>query len=67
MLDELAGNVRTRGGRAGTQSTSESFLEQYAKAEGTYRAARALVYETWSEVTRIERGARSRTSGQQEP
>jgi indole-3-acetate monooxygenase len=59
MLDELAGNVRTRGGRAGTQSTSESFLEQYAKAEGTYRAARALVYETWSEVTRhLERGDR---------
>ena len=59
MLDELAGNVRTRGGRAGTQSTSESFLEQYAKAEGTYRAARALVYETWNEVTQhLERGDR---------
>jgi alkylation response protein AidB-like acyl-CoA dehydrogenase len=57
VLDELAANVRARGGRAGTQSTSESFLEEYAKAEGTYRAARALVYETWNGVQRsLERG-----------
>ena len=59
MLDELAENVRARGGRAGTQSTSESFLEGYAKAEGTYRAARALVYETWGNVSKVlERGER---------
>ena len=59
LLDELAGNVRARGGRAGTQATSESFLEQYAKAEGTYRAARALVYEAWTEGAQvIERGER---------
>jgi alkylation response protein AidB-like acyl-CoA dehydrogenase len=59
LLDELATNVRTRGGRTGTQSTSESFLEQYAKAEGTYRAARALVYEVWGEMSQlIERGER---------
>jgi alkylation response protein AidB-like acyl-CoA dehydrogenase len=50
LLDELAANVRARGGRAGTQSTSESFLEGYAAAEGTYRAARAFVYETWRDV-----------------
>jgi alkylation response protein AidB-like acyl-CoA dehydrogenase len=57
LLDELAGYVRTRGGRTGTQSTSESFLEQYAKAEGTYRSARALVYEVWGEMSHlIERG-----------
>jgi alkylation response protein AidB-like acyl-CoA dehydrogenase len=57
MLDELANNVRSRGGRAGTQSTSESFLEQYAKAEGGYRAARALVYEAWSDyAATIARG-----------
>jgi alkylation response protein AidB-like acyl-CoA dehydrogenase len=59
LLDELADNVRTRGGRAGTQATSESFLEQYAKAEGTYRAARALVYEVWTEMSELlERGER---------
>ena len=50
LLDEIAGYVRTRGGRASTQSTSESFLEDYAKAEGAYRAARAFVYEMWEVV-----------------
>ena len=59
LLDELAGYVRTRGGRSGTQSASESFLEQYAKAEGTYRSARALVYEVWGEMSQLmERGER---------
>jgi alkylation response protein AidB-like acyl-CoA dehydrogenase len=59
LLDELAGYVRTRGGRTGTQSTSEGFLEQYAKAEGVYRSARALVYEVWGEMSHlIERGER---------
>jgi len=59
LLDELAGYVRTRCGRSGTQSTSESFLEQYAKAEGTYRSARALVYEVWGEMSQLmERGER---------
>jgi len=58
LLDELAANVRARGGRAGTQSTSESFLEGYAAAEGTYRSARAFVYETWRDVrATLERGA----------
>jgi alkylation response protein AidB-like acyl-CoA dehydrogenase len=51
-LDELAAGVREKGGRAGTQATSESFHEQYAKAEGAYRAGRALVYETWSDLER---------------
>jgi alkylation response protein AidB-like acyl-CoA dehydrogenase len=52
MLDEVAAYVRTRGGRAGTQAASESFLEDYAKAEGIYRAGRALVHETWNDVKR---------------
>jgi len=57
LLDELAANVRARGGRTGTQATSESFLEGYAKAEGTYRSARALVYEVWGEMAQLmERG-----------
>ena len=57
LLDELAGYVRSRGGRAGTQGQSESFLEGYAKAEGTYRAARAFIYETWGDVkATLDRG-----------
>jgi alkylation response protein AidB-like acyl-CoA dehydrogenase len=59
LLDELAGYVRTRGGRAGTQAASESFLEQYAKAEATYRSAHALVYEVWGEMWQLmQRGER---------
>jgi alkylation response protein AidB-like acyl-CoA dehydrogenase len=59
MLDELSEGVRTRGGRAGTQATSETFLEGYGKAEGTYRSARALVHEAWSDIARgLEKGDR---------
>lgn len=59
LLDEIAEYVRVRGGRAGTQAQSESFLEGYAKAEGTYRAARALVYETWADIkATLDRGER---------
>ncbi|HEU4620148.1 MAG TPA: acyl-CoA dehydrogenase family protein [Gammaproteobacteria bacterium] len=49
-LDELAAYVRSKGGRAGTLAESDGFLEQYAEAEGRYRAARALVYETWFDI-----------------
>jgi alkylation response protein AidB-like acyl-CoA dehydrogenase len=50
LLDELANGLKARGGRAGMQAASESFQEGFAEAEGTYRSARALVYETWSDV-----------------
>ena len=50
LLDEIASYVVTRGGRAGTQGTSETFQEDYAKAEGAYRAGRALVYESWQDI-----------------
>jgi alkylation response protein AidB-like acyl-CoA dehydrogenase len=49
-LDELAAYVRSKGGRAGTLAESDGYLEQYAEAEGRYRAARALVYETWADI-----------------
>jgi hypothetical protein len=62
VLDELAKNVRGKMGRAGTLATSEAFHQQYAKAEGTYRAARALVYEAWNEVRdTLERNERLST------
>jgi alkylation response protein AidB-like acyl-CoA dehydrogenase len=50
LLDELAAKVRSGIGRSGTQASSDVFHEQYAKAEATYRAARALVYESWGSV-----------------
>jgi alkylation response protein AidB-like acyl-CoA dehydrogenase len=50
LLDELAGKVRSGVGRSGTHASSDAFHEQYAKAEATYRAARALVYESWGSV-----------------
>jgi hypothetical protein len=55
MLDELAELVRSKVGRAGSLGDSDAFQEAYAKAEMTYRSARALVYETWGEVTDILR------------
>jgi alkylation response protein AidB-like acyl-CoA dehydrogenase len=59
LLDELAANVRTRGGRAGSQGASESFQEQFAKAEGGYRAARALVHEAWGDAkATLDKGER---------
>ena len=62
VLDELAKHVRGRTGRAGTLASSESFQQQYAKAEGTYRAARALVHEAWTDVRNtLERGERLST------
>ena len=59
LLDELMRNVQSKMGRAGTLAESDSFLEQYAKAEATYRSARALVYETWEDIRQtLERGDR---------
>ena len=52
LLDELAALIVGKAGRAGALSASDSFQEKYAKLEAVYRAARALVYETWTDVTR---------------
>src|SRR5215831_7150136 len=50
MLDELAGIVRSKVGRAGSVGDSDAFQENYANAEATYRAARAFIYEVWADV-----------------
>jgi len=57
LLDELGKKVRSGVGRSGTLAESDAFHEQYARAEGVYRAARALVYETWADVKQtLDRG-----------
>ena len=57
LLDELTKKVRSGVGRSGTLAESDAFHEQYARAEGAYRAARALVYETWGDVKQtLDRG-----------
>ena len=57
LLDELTKKVRSGVGRSGTLAESDAFHEQYARAEAVYRAARALVYETWGDVKQtLDRG-----------
>ena len=57
LLDELGTKVRSGIGRSGTQASSETFHEEYAKAEAKYRAARALVFEAWGAVNEaLDRG-----------
>lgn len=51
MLDELSTLVRSKVGRSGSMADSDAFQEGYAKAEMTYRSARALVFESWEDVT----------------
>ena len=51
LLDELGALIVSKAGRPGALSASDSFQEKYARLEASYRAARALVYETWTDVT----------------
>jgi indole-3-acetate monooxygenase len=51
LLDECAAFVAARGGAAGPQGGSPTFQEAYARAEGTYRSARAYVLESWRDVS----------------
>ncbi len=59
ILDELRAVVQEKAGRPGTIADSASFQEQFANAEAVYRAARAFVYQTWSDVSEtLDRGER---------
>ena len=49
-LEEIAAYAREQSGPTGRLRDSESFREQYGTAEAQYRAARALVYETWADI-----------------
>jgi alkylation response protein AidB-like acyl-CoA dehydrogenase len=65
LLDELAKKVHGGVGRTGTLAESESFHEQYGRAEATYRAARALVFDTWAGITEALGAGRPLTARQQ--
>jgi indole-3-acetate monooxygenase len=57
MLDELRTLVQAKAGRPGAQADNDAFVEDFGIAEGTYRAARALIFETWNDVNdTLERG-----------
>jgi alkylation response protein AidB-like acyl-CoA dehydrogenase len=47
MLDELVAYVRSNVPRAAALARSDSFLEDFARQEARYRAARAFVREIW--------------------
>ncbi|MFV0385809.1 acyl-CoA dehydrogenase family protein [Paracoccus sp. (in: a-proteobacteria)] len=51
ILDELAEVIRTRTDPFGPSAESASFKFQFAQAHARYRAARALVFETWRSVS----------------
>ncbi len=50
LLDELSELVQSKAGRPGAQADSDSFLEGFAKAEATLRAAKALLLESWRDA-----------------
>src|SRR6185295_1079273 len=52
LLDELAGLVRGKAGRPGAQADSVAFQQGYAEAEAKFRAARALVMESWTDLSK---------------
>lgn len=65
LLDELAKKVHAGVGRTGTLAESEAFHQDYARAEATYRSARALVHETWHGVSESLAEGRPLTTRQQ--
>ncbi len=50
VLDELAALVQGKVARPGQLADSETFHVDFARAEAKYRAARALVLETWQDI-----------------
>jgi alkylation response protein AidB-like acyl-CoA dehydrogenase len=50
ILDELAGMAQAKAGRAGQIAESDAFQMGYAEAEAKFRAARALVFESFRDA-----------------
>ncbi len=59
MLDELVKVIVSRQDPFGKSCESASFKFQFAQAEARFRAARALVHETWKEVSETCAGGES--------
>lgn len=51
ILDELGAMTREKAGRPGALADSEAFHRDFAKMEGNFRAARAFVYEAWTDAS----------------
>jgi indole-3-acetate monooxygenase len=51
LLDELAELVHSKAGRPGAQADSVAFQQGYAEAEAKFRAARAFVMESWTDLS----------------
>lgn len=57
MLEELRAAAQAKTGRPGQMVDSDSFHGDYARAESSYRAARAFAFETWRDVeASLDRG-----------
>ncbi|GAA2216315.1 acyl-CoA dehydrogenase family protein [Nonomuraea monospora] len=52
LLDELARYAGARTGRPGQLAGSDAFHTDFARAEAAFRAASALIRETWDDVER---------------
>ncbi|MEU4573573.1 acyl-CoA dehydrogenase family protein [Nonomuraea sp. ATR24] len=52
LLDELIGYAGARAGRPGQIAGSDAFHADFARTEAAYRAAKALVHETWADAER---------------
>jgi indole-3-acetate monooxygenase len=63
-LDEIAAFAREQSGPTGRLRDSDSFREQYGSAEAHFRAARALVYDTWRDIEAATRRGQCMTTRQ---
>ncbi|SDH12979.1 acyl-CoA dehydrogenase family protein [Nonomuraea jiangxiensis] len=52
LLDELVRYAGARAGRPGQIADSDAFHTDFARAEAGFRAARALVHQTWADTER---------------
>ncbi|WP_049577481.1 acyl-CoA dehydrogenase family protein [Nonomuraea sp. SBT364] len=59
LLDELVRYAGARAGRPGQLAGSDAFHTDFARAEAAFRAAKALVHETWDDTERTLESGRT--------